>query len=104
MGFIKENEKCLCKTQACWSYGNKELLCLDTSSWRTQRPVVNEGQCNRCGFCFIFCPPQCMADAGGKFAPNLKFCKGCGVCAKECPQGAITMTPEGEYADECPGR
>ena len=101
MGFIKENEKCICETEACWSYANQQMLCLDTSSWRTERPVVNYEKCNRCGLCFIFCPPQCIDEDGEKFTPNLGFCKGCGVCAKECPKGAITMTPEGEYADEC---
>jgi Pyruvate/2-oxoacid:ferredoxin oxidoreductase delta subunit len=25
---------------------------------------------------------------------NLDYCKGCGVCAQECPCGAIQMIPE----------
>jgi Pyruvate/2-oxoacid:ferredoxin oxidoreductase delta subunit len=28
------------------------------------------------------------------FAPNLDFCKGCGICAKECPKNAVTMESE----------
>lgn len=104
MGFIKKDEKCLCKTEACWSYANKQMLCLDTSSWRTQRPVVAFDTCNRCGLCYIFCPTQCITEDDEKFTPNLKFCKGCGVCAKECPKGAINMIPEGEYSDECVSR
>jgi Pyruvate/2-oxoacid:ferredoxin oxidoreductase delta subunit len=34
------------------------------------------------------------------FTPNLNFCKGCGICAKECPRAAITMVAEGEFANE----
>jgi ferredoxin len=26
--------------------------------------------------------------------PSLDFCKGCGLCAAECPCGAIEMEPE----------
>jgi Pyruvate/2-oxoacid:ferredoxin oxidoreductase delta subunit len=25
---------------------------------------------------------------------NYDFCKGCGICVKECPCGAIDMVPE----------
>jgi len=25
----------------------------------------------------------------------MEYCKGCGVCAEECPRGAIVMTREG---------
>ena len=102
MGFIKDNEKCIFETEAAWSDAKQNLLCLSTGSWRTSRPVVNLEKCNRCGLCFVFCPPQCIDQDGEKFIPDMEFCKGCGVCAKECPKGAITMTPEGEFADECP--
>jgi pyruvate ferredoxin oxidoreductase delta subunit len=48
----------------------------------------------------VFCPPQCIEYADG-YVIDLEYCKGCGICAKECPKKAITMTPEGEYADDC---
>jgi Pyruvate/2-oxoacid:ferredoxin oxidoreductase delta subunit len=28
------------------------------------------------------------------YAIDLDYCKGCGMCASECPCGAITMEPE----------
>lgn len=31
---------------------------------------------------------------GKGFAIDLDYCKGCGLCAAECPCGAIEMTPE----------
>jgi len=31
------------------------------------------------------------------FSPDLDFCKGCGICAKECPTKAISMKPEGDF-------
>jgi 2-oxoacid:acceptor oxidoreductase delta subunit (pyruvate/2-ketoisovalerate family) len=102
MGFIKENEECIFETEAAWSDAKKKMLCLTTGGWRTARPVVNLEKCNRCGICFVFCPPQCIRQDGENFVPAMEYCKGCGVCSKECPKGAITMTPEGEFADECP--
>ena len=31
---------------------------------------------------------------GKRFEFNYDFCKGCGLCAAECPCGAIQMVPE----------
>jgi pyruvate ferredoxin oxidoreductase delta subunit len=28
------------------------------------------------------------------FQPDLTYCKGCGICAEECPGGAIQMEKE----------
>ena len=95
-------EKCIFETQACWSDGTGELLCLNSGDWRTSRPVVDKEKCNACGFCVIYCPPQCMIQDEDDihYKANLEYCKGCGVCARECPKGAIAMVPEGEYADD----
>jgi 2-oxoacid:acceptor oxidoreductase delta subunit (pyruvate/2-ketoisovalerate family) len=102
MGFIKQSDDCIFETEASWSYADKHLLCLDTGDWRTERPVVEVEKCNACGICVMYCPPQCMVDDGDFYKANLDYCKGCGVCAKECPKKAIKMTPEGDYADDCP--
>jgi pyruvate ferredoxin oxidoreductase delta subunit len=35
-------------------------------------------------------------DAEGYFISDLYYCKGCGICSKECPTRAITMVVEEE--------
>jgi pyruvate ferredoxin oxidoreductase delta subunit len=94
-------EKCIFETEAAWSDAGKQMLCLNTGDWRTERPVVDRQKCNVCGICVTFCPPQCIVEEDGYYVANLDYCKGCGVCAKECPKKAIAMTPEGEYSDDC---
>jgi ferredoxin len=32
--------------------------------------------------------------ADGQYAVDYDYCKGCGLCAAECPCGAIEMEPE----------
>jgi pyruvate ferredoxin oxidoreductase delta subunit len=88
------------KTESAWSNASEKLLCLDTGSWRTERPVLDREKCNYCGLCALYCPPQCMKDMGDYFLPDLDFCKGCGICAQECPRDAIVMVSEGEFTDE----
>jgi pyruvate ferredoxin oxidoreductase delta subunit len=92
--------KNLFKGENAWSNADEKMLCLDTGSWRTERPVLDKEQCNYCGLCALYCPPQCMTDMGDHYEPNLAYCKGCGICANECPRQAISMVAEGEFADE----
>ncbi len=61
------------------------------------RRCFNCGVCNRCDLCLIFCPDVAISrlEDGAGYRIALEYCKGCGVCAEECPRGAITMTQEG---------
>ena len=69
---------------------------LNTGDWRAERPVVDRERCVKCATCWTYCPTQCIAERKAWFEANLDICKGCGVCAQECPFGAITMFEEGE--------
>ena len=65
-----------------------------TGSWRTQRPVVKADKCCQCGWCYLYCPGGCVVDKGTYYEPDYEYCKGCGICAKECPISAIEMIIE----------
>ena len=66
-----------------------------TGGWKSQRPILDENKCNKCGLCYIFCPDMCFEQKPDKFYKiDLSYCKGCGVCAIECPEDAITMVEE----------
>ncbi len=85
------------RTEGPWSDGSLKMLCLDTGTWRTKRPVVDKDKCISCGICSLFCPPQCIIMQSDFFEPNLNFCKGCGICAEECPKNAVSMQSEGDF-------
>ena len=66
-----------------------------TGSWRSSRPIWDASRCVRCGVCDMYCPEGCVKpDAEGKYGANLDYCKGCGICARECVTGAIHMVTE----------
>jgi 2-oxoacid:acceptor oxidoreductase delta subunit (pyruvate/2-ketoisovalerate family) len=57
----------------------------------------NCGVCNDCELCLIFCPDIAITRRGNGdgFDIAYDYCKGCGVCAAECPRGAMAMVKEG---------
>jgi pyruvate ferredoxin oxidoreductase delta subunit len=66
-----------------------------TGDWRSQRPIWDKTKCIKCGICYLFCPEPCIGqDPEGYFEANLYYCKGCGMCSKECPTSAIRMIEE----------
>ena len=68
-----------------------------TGDWRSRRPNVSHKDCIKCGLCRVYCPEGCIKeDTEGFLDPDMYYCKGCGICARECPKKAITMTEEKE--------
>ncbi|MFH1488807.1 MAG: 4Fe-4S binding protein [Pseudomonadota bacterium] len=71
---------------------------LKTGDWRAERPVVRREKCVKCATCWVYCPTQCIVEKPTCFEADLEICKGCGICAQECPHGAIMMFEEAEEA------
>jgi NADPH-dependent glutamate synthase beta subunit-like oxidoreductase len=62
------------------------------------RRCLSCGNCFACDNCYGVCPDNAvikLEPAGAyAYAFDLDYCKGCGLCAQECPCGAIAMVPE----------
>ncbi len=60
------------------------------------RRCMSCGNCFECDNCYGVCPDSAVVKlgAGKGYEFNYDYCKGCGVCAQECPCGHIRMIPE----------
>jgi len=94
---------------------------LRTGDWRSSRPIwhyVGEATgCIQCALCTVYCPEGCInivplretgfdpKELGKRPAAmltesslvptaDLDYCKGCGICAYECPTKCIEIVPE----------
>ena len=67
-----------------------------TNALYEARRCLSCGNCFECDNCYGVCPDNAVIKLGpGKrFSIDYDYCKGCGLCAAECPCGAIDMVPE----------
>ena len=52
------------------------------------------GTCTQCDNCFHYCPDLAIVRVPGGYSVLTDYCKGCGICVKECPTGSMTMREE----------
>jgi len=74
----------------------------ETGHWRTTHPQIDPERCLAsrtgevcCHVCWLYCP-EAVVERGTPPKIDLTYCKGCGICERECPHGAITMETEEE--------
>jgi pyruvate ferredoxin oxidoreductase gamma subunit len=67
-----------------------------TGLWRTLRPLIDYQRCKRCWcICSTFCPDSAIkVTAEGYPEIDYDSCKGCMICAVECPTHSIELIPE----------
>ena len=60
------------------------------------RRCMSCGNCFECDNCYGVCPDNAVIKLGPgrRYEIDMDYCKGCGICAAECPCGAIDMLPE----------
>jgi len=51
-----------------------------------------------CHLCWLLCPDN-VVSKDIEPAIDLEYCKGCGICAQECPVQAIEMVPDADFIE-----
>jgi len=66
-------------------------------AWRTQLPVCNQKKCT-CIECLAayYCPEGAISWKDEVYTVDYEYCKGCGTCARECTEDAVSMKPAQE--------
>lgn len=65
---------------------------------REARRCFSCGECMACDNCWTLCPDNSVlkvSNGNGRYVFDYDHCKGCGICARECPVGYIAMAEEG---------
>ncbi|AMO25277.1 hypothetical protein UC35_05840 [Ramlibacter tataouinensis] len=52
------------------------------------------GSCTSCDNCFQLCPDLAIEHVDGGYRVLADYCKGCGVCVRECPTGSMLLQEE----------
>ena len=74
-------------------FEEKDVTYTDKEVIREAMRCFSCGNCFHCDNCYSYCPDNAIIKhEDGTLEINYDYCKGCGICASECPCGAIKMT------------
>jgi len=78
------------------SFGEVNLRISANLAIREAERCFNCGLCNQCDNCYLFCPDLAVKKDSGPLGRHIDYdyCKGCGVCAVECPRNAMILEEE----------
>jgi Pyruvate/2-oxoacid:ferredoxin oxidoreductase delta subunit/thioredoxin reductase len=82
--------------ERCFSFDEIDLRISANISIREAGRCFNCGLCNQCDNCYFFCPDVAVKrgwDMNDRHI-DYDYCKGCGLCAAECPRNAVTLGKE----------
>lgn len=71
-------------------------LVTTNAGYRTFSPKFDHEKCIHCLFCFVYCPEGAICKDDTNLTVDMDYCKGCGICANECPRKCIAMVREEE--------
>jgi len=63
---------------------------------REAQRCMSCGACTFCDNCVIFCPDFAVVPSGDGYVVREEYCKGCGICIRECPRGVLQWKETGE--------
>jgi 2-oxoacid:acceptor oxidoreductase delta subunit (pyruvate/2-ketoisovalerate family) len=63
--------------------------------YKTADKCFSCGTCTNCDNCYNYCPDLSIKKKEQTYEVDYDFCKGCAICAEECPRGVIHMKAEG---------
>ncbi len=76
--------------------GNSEKY--RTGSWRIRKPLYSAEKCIQCMLCWAYCPDMAIkVEDGDVVGVDYLHCKGCGICANQCPVEALEMVDEDDF-------
>jgi NADPH-dependent glutamate synthase beta subunit-like oxidoreductase len=76
------------------SFAEVQLGLAETEAQREAARCFSCGHCTFCDNCFSYCPDMAVQKLPGAYRIAADYCKGCGLCVRECPTGSIAMQAE----------
>lgn len=81
------------RKKSALSFSENEISLTEDELIKEANRCFSCGKCFHCDNCYSFCPDSAIRKtADGKLEIDYEYCKGCGICASECPCGAIKMS------------